>query len=62
MHFHLEVIMPPTTNVEGALEKIMAQFDENNEDASHAFWDWYVIGGRFFWRKANADDRPIGMG
>ena len=48
MHYHLEIIMPPTENVKEAITKILAPFDENlEEDNKHAFWDWWVIGGRY---------------
>lgn len=51
MHYHLEIIMPPTENVKETIEEILAPFDENSEDqevrSSHAFWDWWVIGGRY---------------
>lgn len=52
MHFHIEIIIPPTDDVEAAVSQVMEQFDENGKDEdscsnSHAFWDWYVIGGRW---------------
>lgn len=47
MHYHLEIIMPPTNDVEGAINKIMAPFYEGSEDTIHKFWDWYQIGGRY---------------
>lgn len=57
MHHHLEIIMPPTDNVKEAIEKILAPFNEaGNPDAEdeydrapskHAFWDYWVIGGRY---------------
>jgi hypothetical protein len=54
MHYHAEIIMPPTEDVIGAVEKIMSPFSENDEEARHAFWDWYVIGGRYSGRKLEA--------
>lgn len=59
MHMHLEVLMPPTDNVEGALAKIMAPFNENGADEegntnTHGFWDWYRIGGRWGGKKIEA--------
>lgn len=59
MHYHLEVVMPPTDDVHGALEEILAPFDENkqgDEDGAsgHAFWDYWVIGGRWAGAKAEA--------
>ena len=47
MHYHLEVIMPPTSDISAALEEILNPFDENNEESRNQFWDWYVIGGRW---------------
>src|ERR1700721_3079901 len=52
MHYQLEVVMPPTDAVETALKQILALFDENGEenedhDRRHAFYDYYVIGGRW---------------
>lgn len=52
MHHHLEIILPPTDNVEAAIAEILAPFCENQSDAnedrnSNQFWDWYVIGGRW---------------
>jgi hypothetical protein len=49
MHEHLEIIMPPTDDIEASVKRIMAQFDENaegEEKSSCPFWDFYVIGGR----------------
>lgn len=51
MHYHLEVIMPPTNNIDKALESILSQFDENynSEDGAtgNEFWDFFVVGGRW---------------
>lgn len=52
MHYHLEVVMPPVEDIEVALKQILAPFDENGVDEGghphkYAFWDWYVIGGRW---------------
>jgi hypothetical protein len=52
MHYHLEIVMPPTDDVTAAIEQILAPFDENganDEDHStrYAFWDWWQIGGRY---------------
>lgn len=47
MHYHLEIVMPPTDNVEGAVEEILAPFDENNEKSYMPFWDYWKIGGRW---------------
>lgn len=58
MHYHLEIITPPTDDVKAAIEQILAPFDENldrgDEDANgHPFWDWWVIGGRWSGSKMN---------
>lgn len=50
MHYHLEIIMPPTNDVLEKIKEILAPFNEQpeeGEESSHAFWDWYVIGGRY---------------
>lgn len=47
MHYHLEVIMPPTSDISSALEEILKPFEENNEESRNQFWDGYVIGGRW---------------
>jgi hypothetical protein len=55
MHYHLEIIMPPTNNVEAAVSEILAPFDENAGDdedrSSRLFWDFWQIGGRWGSRK-----------
>jgi hypothetical protein len=47
MHHHLEIVMPPTDRIEDAVGSVMARFDENGKDTHRAFWDWWVIGGRW---------------
>lgn len=47
MHYHCEVVMPPTDDVEGAVREIMKDFDESNEEGYHTFYDFLVIGGRY---------------
>lgn len=48
MHYHCEIIMPPTSNMEEALETILEPFSEYNEEITgKEFFDWYVVGGRF---------------
>jgi hypothetical protein len=47
MHYKLEIVMPPTDNIEKAIDTILEPFSEHDEDARHPFWDWYVIGGRW---------------
>jgi hypothetical protein len=52
MHYRLEVVMPPTEDLETDLRAVLEEFgrngeDEDGEDNRHGFWDFYVIGGRF---------------
>lgn len=54
MHYHLEVVMPPTADIDKSLISILAPFSEDNEDASCAFWDWWQIGGRWSGAKQEA--------
>lgn len=59
MHFHMEIVMPPTDDVEAAIAQIMEPFNECGEDEdghcnSNAFWDWYVVGGRWSGHKDEA--------
>jgi len=59
MHFHCEIIIPPTANIEDAVKSVMAKFDENTDDseehsAKYAFWDFWVIGGRWAGHKLMA--------
>jgi hypothetical protein len=55
MHYRAEIIMPPTDDVEAAISLIMEPFDENSNDEDYsrrnAFWDWWVIGGRWAGQK-----------
>lgn len=50
-HYHLEMILPPVADVEKSVAQILKPFDESEEDedgySKYAFWDWYVIGGRW---------------
>lgn len=59
MHYHCEVIMPPTDDVASAIASVMKAFDENAEDTEetspgNTFWDFYVMGGRFAGHKLMA--------
>lgn len=52
MHYCLEIIMPPVSDVEEAVRQILNPFKEGEEDedgnlTKYSFWDWYVIGGRW---------------
>ena len=58
MHYHIEILMPPTDDVEGAVENALAIYGENEDDAEAncvpTWWDWYEIGGA--WLKC----KPVG--
>lgn len=56
MHYHCEVVIPPTDNVEKAIDAVMRPFDENGSDnlCHHSFWDFWVIGGRWAGHKLMA--------
>jgi len=57
MHCHCEIVIPPLHSREldeeyitAAVSAVMSPFDENRDDEDSrgiAFWDWYVIGGRW---------------
>ena len=71
-HHHLEIIMPPTENISAAVDLIMKKFhecpdttgmDEDEKsnadyDVRYAFYDWYVIGGRWAGSKMMAKYDP----
>jgi hypothetical protein len=63
MHYHMEVIMPPTNDVEGVLKKVLEPFNEgaDEEVRSHPFWDWYQVGGRYAGSKVEARVTPEEM-
>ena len=49
MHFHLEIIMPPTEDVHAAVKSVLAPFDErlaydaDSGEGGHSFYDYYAI-------------------
>ena len=47
MHYHCEIVLPPTEDVETAVTQVMEQFDENSAESSRGFWDYWTIGGRW---------------
>lgn len=54
MHYHCEILVPPGTDIRQAVVAAMEPFNENQEkhedddtDNPCAFWDWYIIGGRW---------------
>ena len=59
MHYHCEIVMPPTDDIEAAVKEIMHPFDEHeDENAGAAFWDFWVIGGRWAGAKLKATLDP----
>lgn len=55
MHAHLEIVMPPVEAVQAAVEDVLDPFCEHGEDPNpNAFWDFYVIGGRWSGAKLQA--------
>lgn len=58
MHYHLEIVMPPVANIEEAVGVILKPFsectDEEEESNTHAFWDWWQLGGRYSGAKLEA--------
>jgi len=67
MHFHCEIVIPPTMDIEAAVTAVMKPFDanpdeESEDDSTHnAFWDFWVIGGRWAGHKllAKYDEAKI---
>lgn len=58
MHFHVEIIIPPTSEIEQTVAAILAPFNEHDENNRHAFYDWHVIGGRWSGCKDEANLEP----
>lgn len=59
MHFHCEIVIPPTDDIEGTIKSVLSKFDENAEESedhsrAYAFWDFYTIGGRWAGNKLMA--------
>lgn len=60
MHYHCEIVLPPVEGVVSAIDQILQPFNEiNEEESSHAFWDFYSIGGRFAGNKLISNLDPI---
>jgi hypothetical protein len=57
-HYHCEIVIPPTADIQGAVDQVLRQFDENSDSEeysrSNAFWDFWVIGGRWAGHKLMA--------
>jgi hypothetical protein len=51
MHYHCEIVIPPTINIEAAVAAVMKPFnecsDDDEDDRRHGFWDFWLIGGRW---------------
>jgi len=45
MHSHIEIIIPPCSNVAEAVDKVMKGTCDDEDECG--WWDWYVIGGRW---------------
>ena len=45
MHYHLEIIMPPTDKIDEKIEEILEPFKEGTNN--YGFWDWWQLGGRW---------------
>lgn len=55
MHYVVEVVIPPTDNVEASVAEVMNFFQNEEEGYSrYLWWDWYEIPGRFSGRKLRA--------
>jgi hypothetical protein len=54
VHYQCEIVIAPTDDIQAAIAKVLAPFNENNEDAQYSFWDWFVIGGRWAGNKQMA--------
>lgn len=46
MHYHCEIWFPTRAEIKSAIDKVMAPYCEEGS-SKRAFWDWYVIGGRW---------------
>lgn len=64
-HYHLEIVIPPTDDVDASVKQILHPFDENGSDddetrsPKHVFWDYWEIGGRWSGAKLLASvDEP----
>jgi hypothetical protein len=65
MHEHLEIIMPPTDDVEASVSQIMAPFGEEakgEEASSQKFCDYWEIGGRWSGNKILSTFSPDQIG
>jgi len=67
MHYHCEIVIPPTDDVNAVVEQIMAPFSENapeNDESGeynpkYSFWDYWLIGGRWAGSKQEATYDPV---
>ena len=61
MHYHCEIILPPTDNIEAAIAEILQPFSEHDENNHDAFYDYYEIGGRYSGSKEESKYDKDGM-
>ncbi len=65
MHYHCEIILPPTDDIAAAIESVLKPFNEQPDksdedcDTSNSFWDWFVVGGRYAGTKLTASLDPV---
>lgn len=59
MHSHVEIVIPTARkdDIEAAVREVLEPFDEHAEKDG-AFWDYYLIGGRFSGAKVEAGLDP----
>lgn len=56
MHYHGEVVLPPSEDIEGQIRSLIRQFSEHyNEDSRFSFYDYWEIGGRYSGSKMEAN-------
>lgn len=63
MHHHCEIVIPPTMDISAAITSIMKPYcehsdDDKQSDRKHAFWDFWVVGGRWAGNKLMAKYDP----
>jgi hypothetical protein len=66
-HYHCEIVLPPRTpDIEAAIATVLKPFREDDVDEDghrnpHAFYDYYVIGGRYSGAHIEASMDPAKM-
>ena len=54
MHYHIEILMPPTDDVEGTVKRALSPYMQGEDDGMPVWWDWYKLGGAWTGAKGNA--------